>query len=1132
MIALVYLSASLIFQGVSAQSEVESMTHDLVRLRTVWDDALASLDDIAKDWATWDDAYAFVVDRNTTFEDANLLNQTFQNLRVDVIVFFDTAGQPVFSKAYDTDNQRPIAVPPELLAAFGPGSPLLQTGGRDSRLLGPLITSEAPLLISAHPILKSTGAGPSRGTLVMARHLDSAQIERLARATQLAIGVYSVTQRDPPADVAAARVTLDDRTPEHIAPLDAQTQAGYLLLPDIRGQPAFILRATTPRSLRALSGEALNYFLLALALVGAGTIGILLWQLESRVLQPLARIGAAVGQVSRAADSSARVPVVGDPRDEIAQLAVKFNTALAALDQSHRALAESEARYRQLAETVPDVVYTLGLSERGELVIETLNPAFERVTGFPRDAWLGRSIAELVHPDDLPRALSMFGSADNTTYNLRIHTRDGGYRIGSFSSATRVKDGVPIGSMGIGRDVTDRLRLEAMFQAVAVASERFLRSAEWQREINTVLSRLGMASEVSRIVLSENDPQLDGEVLTSPRYEWCGAGIAPQIGNPDRQTLPMRAGGLKRWVEVLARGEPISGQVRDFPASEQAVLEAEQARAMVVMPIFAGGAWWGFISFSDGADRRDFQALEQEALRTFASALGAAIHRSAIEEERARDRHYLALINEVTHEALTQPDARAVAQLLADKLHEFISSDGCYVTLWDELHQVPVPTASAGGIENYAQLQSNYGEMSLTEAALRHRGPLNVPDLGGSGYASERLKPLFPSRSVLALPLLAGSQWLGAALIAFNTTHEFSRDEIDLGEQVAEQFSLILARLRLLAESNRRAGQLKALHETAMDVSASRDAVGLLEKIVQRATALLDSESGGLYLADAEARTVRCVVSYNTQADYRGIVLKFGEGAAGQVAETAQPLIIDDYSEWSGRARTFESDRPFGAVLSVPLAWRGQVTGVVHVLGHGRRYTPADIELLGLFAEQASVAVENARLFGEVERLAITDDLTGVYNRRQLMTILDREVLRARRLSHPLALLIADLDHFKNVNDQHGHAAGDLALRAFCERLRAKIRGIDTLARYGGEEFVVVMPETHAAGAQVTAERLRQAIAAEPFQVGTTAIALTASIGVAVLSADDSGGDSMLARADSALYDAKGHGRNRVVIAA
>jgi two-component system cell cycle response regulator len=163
--------------------------------------------------------------------------------------------------------------------------------------------------------------------------------------------------------------------------------------------------------------------------------------------------------------------------------------------------------------------------------------------------------------------------------------------------------------------------------------------------------------------------------------------------------------------------------------------------------------------------------------------------------------------------------------------------------------------------------------------------------------------------------------------------------------------------------------------------------------------------------------------------------------------------------------------------------------------------------------------------------MAVTDGLTGLHNRRYMMSHLSTLVEQSRERTKSLSLLILDIDFFKAINDTHGHDVGDEVLREFADRIRANVRGIDLCCRYGGEEFVIVMPDTDTALAYVVAERLRQRVAGEPFSIagGRSRIDVTISIGLGSLDSPEDGADTILKRADLALYRAKKSGRNRVV---
>ena len=172
------------------------------------------------------------------------------------------------------------------------------------------------------------------------------------------------------------------------------------------------------------------------------------------------------------------------------------------------------------------------------------------------------------------------------------------------------------------------------------------------------------------------------------------------------------------------------------------------------------------------------------------------------------------------------------------------------------------------------------------------------------------------------------------------------------------------------AALRRRVEEMAAFQATLLEITTPRELSQLLNVIVERAVHLLKADGGGLYLFDAEREVARCMVSYNTPVDYVGTTLSYGEGAAGVVAQTGEPLLLDDYSAWSRRAGVFEKGRPFRAVASVPLLWQGRATGVIHVLRYKEHnpFDPSDVELLSLFASHAAIAAENARLVDGLER--------------------------------------------------------------------------------------------------------------------------------------------------------------------
>jgi len=208
----------------------------------------------------------------------------------------------------------------------------------------------------------------------------------------------------------------------------------------------------------------------------------------------------------------------------------------------------------------------------------------------------------------------------------------------------------------------------------------------------------------------------------------------------------------------------------------------------------------------------------------------------------------------------------------------------------------------------------------------------------------------------------------------------------------------------------------------------------------------------------------------------------------------------------------------------------------VFIKRENKQFTARDLPLAESFGPQAAIAIENARLFEEVQKLATTAPLTGINNRGNLFTLGLQEVERSERYEHPLSAIMLDIDHFKRVNDTYGHAIGDQILQGVSKRCASILRKMDILGRYGGEEFVILLPETDMANAVQVAERLRVVIENAPFQVDhAREIHITISLGVSSISPHTQRGEfpvdnleMLLEQADQALYEAKADGRNLV----
>jgi len=351
---------------------------------------------------------------------------------------------------------------------------------------------------------------------------------------------------------------------------------------------------------------------------------------------------------------------------------------------------------------------------------------------------------------------------------------------------------------------------------------------------------------------------------------------------------------------------------------------------------------------------------------------------------------------------------------------------------------------------------------------------------------------------------------VGRLATAFNTMTTSLRAHVDALRDRRDVLRLNLGRL-------------------GVTMSSTHDLARIVEVILDTSMTSTNAGSGAVFLVAAGRGEVHLKAGMGPEQPPSSYRLPFGLGVAGRVAETGEP-VSGRLGADPGQLHPAPGEPQTGSVLAVPLKSQGRVLGVV-VLYHrldAETFDDGDRDTMHDFAGQAAVAVHNVLLHQETARLSITDALTGLWNYRYFTMQLGKEIERASRFGRPLSLLMLDLDHFKSVNDTYGHPRGDAVLVELANRIRAQIREVDTFARYGGEELVLLLPETDATGAALTAARVCQVVRSRTFgREDEPPLTVTASAGVAVFPTAGVSAGSLLRAADEALYDAKRAGRDR-----
>jgi len=337
------------------------------------------------------------------------------------------------------------------------------------------------------------------------------------------------------------------------------------------------------------------------------------------------------------------------------------------------------------------------------------------------------------------------------------------------------------------------------------------------------------------------------------------------------------------------------------------------------------------------------------------------------------------------------------------------------------------------------------------------------------------------------------------------------------------------------ADKDRQSYQLGIFHDVAKALTSSLDLDTVLQTIMEKMAAYFEPASWSLLMLDETSQEFYYAAAVGKGCEsMNALTLTTGESLARWVIEQGKPIIISDVaSDRRIQPGSKVDSFPGGcSVVCMPVRTGGKMLGIIQMMNVDMQVYSHNEILLQTLADYAAIAIENARAVSRIQELSITDECSGLYNARHLFSVLAEEVHRSERFGYEFSLLFLDLDHFKRINDQHGHLIGSKLLSQVGEVLRENLRLVDAAFRYGGDEFAILLPQTSKDGALLVARRLMKVFHARNWLAGgANPLSLRASMGIASYPADATTPQAIVHRADEMMYQVKLAGRNNIAVA-
>jgi len=586
---------------------------------------------------------------------------------------------------------------------------------------------------------------------------------------------------------------------------------------------------------------------------------------------------------------------------------------------------------------------------------------------------------------------------------------------------------------------------------------------------------------------------------------------------------------------VCAEAPVFIPNVAEAPGVLAAVGAIPGVRSAAGVPLVSKHGVVGTISMF-GRHPHQFSQEEERLLAGLGHQVGVAIENARLFEETNATLARSNLLYELSNQLHAIQNFEDTLQLAAQQILEAFQASGTLISLQEAapgaVTRVGIFLSGRQGSERssvpdpIAQAVMDTGRPILIPRASQ------IPDYVPASVLEEGVEAL------LAVPVQGLSGRHGALALYFRDPKDFRPLDVETLVTYANHLGIALENARLYTALQDRAERIAAVNRLTRVISASFDLGVVYQTFASEVKRLIPYDRMGVVVPDSSGKGFRMfqLATDPLSTGEPGSVWLAKEGTGIEwVMSQRRAYIESDLVE----AKRFVEDEVLlkagiRSTVRLPLIAKGEAIGALCLDSSTPRcYAERELELLVPLGEQLAIAIENARLFQETNRLAITDELTGLFNHRHFYHRLEPEFKRAKRYDRPLSLIIFDIDFFKRYNDLRGHLEGDEVLRLLANRLRSNTRGVDILARYGGDEFCIILPETDLRQALVKAERIRSAMERDPSHGQELAAGerITVSLGVACLGPNMDQVEDLVRAADKALYRSKAAGGNQISLA-